>query len=164
MAPTDYTDRHNQVASIIHWNICRHFQGPVERRWYRHQPDRLVETDDIVVMWDTTIPTAGKIKANRPDICLRNKKANTCLLIDISCTADGNVGRKHAEKLAKYDVLRVEVSRMWQCRTQVVPVHGIGSSGHSARRYCKVAGHYSRSPQPAALTESSAFEIRQDPS
>ena len=46
MAPTDYTDRHNQVASIIHWNICRHFQVPVERRWYRHQPDRLVETDD----------------------------------------------------------------------------------------------------------------------
>ena len=41
---------------------------------------------------------------------------------------------------------------------------GIGSSGHSARRYCSVAGHYSRSPQPAALTESSAFGIRQDPS
>ena len=68
MAPTDYTDRHNQVASIIHWNIYRHFQVPVERRWYRHQPDRLVETDDILVMCDTTIPTAGKIKANRPDI------------------------------------------------------------------------------------------------
>ena len=115
MAPTDYTDRHNQVASIIHWNICRHFQVPVECRWYRHQPDRLVETDDIVMMWDTTIPTAGKIKANRPDICLRDKKANTCLLIDISCLADGNVGRKHAEKLAKYGDLRVEVSRMWQC-------------------------------------------------
>ena len=112
MAPMDYTDRH--------------FQVPVERRWYRHQPDRLVETDDIVVMWDTTIPTAGKIKANRPDICLRDKKANTCLLIDISCPADGNVGRKHAEKLAKYGELRVElrveVSRMWQCGTQVVPV------------------------------------------
>ena len=108
MAPTDYTDRHNQVASIIHWNICRHFQVPVERRWYRHQPDRLVETDDIVVMWHTTIPTAGKIKANRPDICLRDKKANTCLLIDISCPADGNVGRKHAEKLARYGDLRVE--------------------------------------------------------
>ena len=38
---------------------------------------------------------------------------------------------------------------------------GIGSSGH---RYCTVAGHYFRSPQPAALTESSAFGIRQDPS
>ena len=110
MAPTDYIDRHNQVASIIHWNIFRHFQIPVERRWYRHQPDRLVETDGIVVMWDMTITTAEKIKANRPDICLRDKKAKTCLLIDISCPADGNVGRKHDEKLAKYGDLRVEVA------------------------------------------------------
>ena len=50
----------------------------------------LVETGDITMMWDTTIPTAKKIKANRQDICLRNKKTNTCLLIDISCPADGN--------------------------------------------------------------------------
>ena len=122
MAPTDYTDRHNQVASIIHWDICCHFGVPVESRWYRHQPDRLVETDDMVLMWDTTIPTAKKVKANRPDICLRNKKSNSCLLIDISCPADGNIDRKHAEKLAKYGDLRLEVSRMWQCRTSVVPV------------------------------------------
>ena len=40
---------------------------------------------------------------------------------------------------------------------------GIGSSGHSARRYCTVAGHYSRSQQPAALTERSAFGIRPNP-
>ena len=122
LAPTDYTDRHNQVASIIHWDVCRHFGVPVESRWYRHHPDRLVEMDDITMMWDTTIPTARKIKANRPDICLRNRKTNTCLLIDISCPADGNIGKKHAEKLAKYSDLRVEISRMWHCRTLVVPV------------------------------------------
>ena len=40
---------------------------------------------------------------------------------------------------------------------------GIRSSGHSVRRYCSVTGHYSRSPQPAALTESSAFGILSDP-
>ena len=94
----------------------------MESRWYRHQPDRLVETDDIVVMWDTTIPTARKLKANRLDICLRDKKANTCLLIDISCLADGNSGRKYAEKLAKYGDLRVYISCIWKCQTQVVPV------------------------------------------
>ena len=44
---------------------------PVESRWYQHHPDRLVETDDITMMWDTTIPTATKIKANHPHICLR---------------------------------------------------------------------------------------------
>ena len=41
---------------------------------------------------------------------------------------------------------------------------GLGSFGHSARRYCTVAGHYSRSSQPAALTENSASGIYSDPS
>ena len=41
---------------------------------------------------------------------------------------------------------------------------GLGSFGHSARRYCTVAGHYSRSSQPAPLTESSASGIYSDPS
>ena len=122
LAPMDYTDRHNQVASIIYWDVCRHFGLPVESRWYRHHPDGLMETDDITMMWDTTILTAKKIKANRPDICLRNKKTNTCLLINISCPADGNIGKKHAEKLAKNSDLQVEINRMWHCRTLVVPV------------------------------------------
>ena len=60
LAPMDYTDRHNQVTSIIHWDVCRHFGVPVEIRWYRYHPDRLVETDDITMMWDTTIPLPGR--------------------------------------------------------------------------------------------------------
>ena len=65
--------------------------------WYRHHPDRLVETSDITMMWDTAIPPARKIGANHPDICFRNKNTNKCLLIDISCLADGNIARKQAE-------------------------------------------------------------------
>ena len=41
---------------------------------------------------------------------------------------------------------------------------GVGSIGHGAHRYCTVAGHYSRSSQPAALTENSASWIQSDPS
>ena len=89
---------------------------------YGHHPDRFVEMDDITMMWDITIPTAKRIKANRPGIFLRNKKSNTCLLIDISCPADGNIGKKHTEKLAKYSDLWVEISCMWHCQTLAVPV------------------------------------------
>ena len=97
------------------------------------------------MMWDTTIPTARKIKANCPDICLRNKKTNTCLLIYIDCPADGNIGKKHAEKLAKYTDLRVEIRRLWHCRTLVVPVV-LGTLGtvHAgiARWLDIIAGHH----------------------
>ena len=152
LAPMDYTDRHNQVASIIHLNICHHFGVPVKSRWYQHHSDRLVEIDNITMMWDTTIPTARKISATRPDICFRNKKTNTCLLIDISCPVDGNIARKQAEKLTKYSDLWVEVSCMWQCRTLIVPVV-LGALG-TVHAGCPVAGHYSRSSQPPALTET----------
>ena len=104
-----------------------------ESRWYQHHPDGLVETDEITMMWDAAIPTARKIGANGLDICFRKKKTNTCLLIDISCPADGNIARKQAEKLTKYSDLRVEVSRMWQCRTLVVPV--VSGELGTARRY-----------------------------
>ena len=96
-----------------------------------------------------------------PDICFRNRKTNTCLLIDISCPADGNIARKQAEKLTIYSDLQVEVTHIWQCWT-LVPVV-FGSIKHSACRYCAVAEHYSRSSQPEALTTNSASWIQSDP-
>ena len=96
-----------------------------------------METDDITMMWDITIPNARKIGANRSDICFRNRKTNTCILIDISCPADGNIARKHAEKLTKYSDLRVEVSRMdTGCSS------GIGIVAHSARRLDIIPAHH----------------------
>ena len=41
---------------------CQHFQVPVESSWYWHQPDRLVEMDDIMLMCHTTIPNARRSK------------------------------------------------------------------------------------------------------
>ena len=71
------------------------------------------------------------IKANRMDICLTNKKANTCLLID--------VGTPHVAMSDPGGSV------------------GLGRFGRSAHRHCCMeTGHYSRSPQPAALTENSA--------
>ena len=50
---------------------------------------------------------------------------------------------------------------MWQCRKDCS--HGVERVGHSARRYYTVAGQYSRSSQPAALTENSVSWIHSDP-
>ncbi len=97
------------------------------------------------MMWDTAIPTAGKICANHPDICFRNKKTNTCLLIDISCPADGNIARRQAEKLTKCSALWVEVNRRWQCWTLVVPVVlGVLGTVHAsiARWLDIIPGHH----------------------
>ena len=41
-------------------------------------------------------------------------------MIDISVPLDANVGTKIIEKKLKYEALRVEVSRAWQCKDVVV--------------------------------------------
>ena len=77
------------------------------------------------------------IVATGPDICFRNKKTNT-FLIDISCSADGSIARKQAEKLTKYSDMLVEVGHMWQCIARWLDI---------------ISG------QSAALTENSASRI-----
>ena len=53
-------------------------------KWYGHEPQTVTEKDNITVLWDTPIQTDGEIKANRPDIVIKNKKEKNCLLIDMS--------------------------------------------------------------------------------
>ena len=61
-----------------------------------------------------------------------------------------NIGKKHAEKLAVQRLASGDKPHVALSNTG--GSGGLESFGHSARRYCKVAGHYSRSSQPAALT------------
>ena len=87
--------------------------------------------------------------------------SKSCLLIDISCPADDNIAMKLAEKLAKYNLV-VEISRMWECRTMVVPVV-LGALGTVHAGIFTVTGHYSRPSQLVALTKISASWIQLDP-
>ena len=157
MVPTDYTDRHNQVASIIHWSICRHFQVPVESRWYRHQPDRLVETDDIVVMWDTIIPLRGRSKpTNRTSVAETRRLTPLISAVLPMATSVGSMLRSWQSMATcgwrsaacgnvgpRWFPLYWE---LWAQCTQVL---------HGGWTLFQV-------PQPAAFTESSALGIRSD--
>ena len=86
-------------------------------------------------------PDCQEDQANCPDICPRNKKTNACLLIDISCPADGKIGKKHAEKLAKYSDLRVEISRMWHLLSNTGSSGGLVHAG-IARWLDIIPGHH----------------------
>lgn len=34
-----YTQRHNKVATCVHWKICKRHKIETTERWYDHQPD-----------------------------------------------------------------------------------------------------------------------------
>lgn len=128
LAKNAYLDRHNIVAAQLHWNICREFKIEVEDRWYKHKPDPVINTPEVTIIWDMQVQTDREIKANKPDIIVKNKKHKTCLLIDVAIPADSNITDKEAEKRLKYKDLQIETQRLWNLKTKIVPVV-IGATG-----------------------------------
>jgi hypothetical protein len=68
------------------------------------------------------VQTDTQVRANRPDILIKNKKEKTCTLIDVAIPADRNVVQKEAEKKLKYKSLCTEIQRMWKLKCKIIPV------------------------------------------
>ena len=66
------------------------------------------------------IQTDREIKANRPDIVIKDKQEKSCLLIDTSIPTEKNTSV--TEKLSKYKDLEIEIERMWGMKTTTIPV------------------------------------------
>ena len=73
------------------------------------------------------------IEHRRPDILLINKETNEWFIIDIAVPADYNIDKKEVEKISKYSELKVELSRMLNKKTFVVPIV-IGAQGSIPKR------------------------------
>ena len=71
-------------------------------------------------LWDKTILTDRTILANMPDLIILNKNEQNCLIVDVAIPDDVNVLKK--EKRLKYKDLQIEISRMWNVKTNVVAV------------------------------------------
>ena len=60
------------------------------------------EKGDVTVLWNQAVNTDREVRANRPDIIIKNTKEKACTLIDEAMPADRNVMQKEAEKKLKY--------------------------------------------------------------
>ena len=68
------------------------------------------------------IQTDCEIKANRPDIVIKDKQEKSCLLIDMSVPTEKNTSVKVTEKLSKYKDLEIEMKRMRGMKATTIPV------------------------------------------
>jgi hypothetical protein len=59
------------------------------------------------------------------------------MLIDVAIPGDRNVTQKEAEKILKYKDLTIEIQRMWNVKTRVIPViiEATGTISKSFRKY-----------------------------
>ena len=91
LAKTEYLQRHDKAASYLHWNMCKELNINIEEKWYEHEPQTVTERDNITILRDMPIQTDYEIKANRPDIVIKDKQEKSCLRIDMSIPTDKNI-------------------------------------------------------------------------
>ena len=75
--------RHDKVAQILHWNLCKKYDLQAATKFYDHVPEKVSENDLVKILWDFNIQTDKKLEHNKQDITLHDKKNNECLLIEV---------------------------------------------------------------------------------
>ena len=63
-----------------------------------------------------------KIEHRRPDIVVMEKNKRKCLIINVAYPVDNNLILERNEKLDIYSELRLEIARMWDKETLIVPI------------------------------------------
>jgi hypothetical protein len=58
------------------------------------------------------------------------------MLIDVAISGDRNLIKKEAEKFLKYKDLTIEIQRMWNVKTKMIPVI-IGATGTISKLFRK---------------------------
>ena len=130
---TEYLQRHDRVAKYIDWTLCTHCEIPHTEKWYEHTPEPVVEGKNVTILWDFTVQTDGKIDTNRSDIIIKNHEERTCIMMGVAVPSDQNISFKEFQKLSKYKVLEIEVTKMWKLKTKIIPVV-IGALGMIKKR------------------------------
>lgn len=64
------------------------FHINAKEEWYKHDPQTVTERDDVTILWDMLMQTGFEIRANRPDIFVRDEKEKSCLLIHLIIAND----------------------------------------------------------------------------
>lgn len=114
----DYTERHNNVAKIVHQQLARKFKLIEEEKpYYKYEPITVLENNYYKLYWDREIRTDIKINANRPDIVVYNKKKNEVDIIDVAIPLSHNLQATYATKINKYLELAAEIKQMWKVKS-----------------------------------------------
>ena len=106
----------------IHWEVCLKYGFDVKRKWYEHEPETTMENDISTILWDFNINTDHVIQARRPDLVIKDKLKNQCLIVDFAIPSDSRIETKEYEKLDKYQDLARELKKLWNMNVRVIPI------------------------------------------
>jgi hypothetical protein len=115
-------ERHDSVARMIHWQICKDRGMKVSSKWFDHKPESVVEISDDTILWDHNIQTDRTLVSNRPDIVIIMK--DKIQIIDVGIPLDSNVKETELSKMDKYQELGTEMRKIHgiEKKSEVIPI------------------------------------------
>ena len=82
----------------MHYSIYKTLGTETSDKWHTHThasaPKPVCEHANVTVLWNQAVHTDREVTSNRPNIIIKNKKEETCILKDVAISADRNVTRK----------------------------------------------------------------------
>ncbi|TBU12772.1 hypothetical protein CWI38_0635p0030, partial [Hamiltosporidium tvaerminnensis] len=101
----DYTRRHNEVVRCLHLLLLNRYKFKSLKRIRSHSVQEIFDNEYAELRVDTRIKTDVKIRNNRPDIFILDKKKNKITLIEVGITCQDSLQIVETKKLRKYDLL-----------------------------------------------------------
>ena len=106
----------------IHLEVCRKIGFNVNQKWYKHEPEKVVENDSWKILWDIAIQTNHVIEARRSDMVIIGKTKHECKIIDFACPFDRRIEERERDKMKGYNHLKRELKKIWDIPVKVIPV------------------------------------------
>jgi hypothetical protein len=132
-------NRHYRVSPLLYFNKCKGTRVQLDKNhWYEHVP-KSVETSQVgkvTILCNQQVTTDRTIPNNKPGIIIRDNEKRRRMLIDVAISMDRNVIKKEAEKILKCKDVTIEIQRMWNVKTKVIPVI-IGATGTISNSFKK---------------------------
>jgi len=124
LAPTEYVERQDGVAKIIHQKLAETAELIDDKSPYcKYTSASVLENENFKLYWNRSILTDKTVPFNRPDITFMNKKTKNTFLIDIAVPNTHNLAKTITRKQNKYQELTNEICAIWkQKAAQVIPI------------------------------------------
>ena len=126
VAQKEYKQRHDNIARIVHWKLCKKFGLVDEVKCHNHKPPSVVENGRVKILGDFNIQIDHVIQHRRPDIVVLYNTERKCHLIDIAVPWDKRIELKEQEKIDNYSELRLEVRKIWNLPQVWLRAEGAG--------------------------------------
>ncbi|TBU12442.1 hypothetical protein CWI38_0755p0040, partial [Hamiltosporidium tvaerminnensis] len=110
----DYTRRHNEVVRCLHLLLLNRYKFKSSKRIRSHSVQEILDNEYAEIRVDTRIKTDVKIRNNRPDIFILDKKKNKITLIEVGITSQDSLQIVETEKFRKYDLLANELGLIYR--------------------------------------------------